>query len=357
MAALQRLPAETALSDELELLKNHDKGDKPEGWQLSPSSVRDFILGTELDGQKIAKKIFGNDDVVEKAIVTLIGQRGLLLVGEPGTAKSMLSELLAAAISGNSKITVQGSAGIVEENIRYSWNYAMLLKHGPSLDALIPGPLYEGMNKGQLMRFEEITRCPTEIQDNLIPVMSDKILHVPELKDENDSYILAKAGFNIIATANLKDRGVNEMSSALKRRFNFITMQALRDIHAQSELIKNEVNKQLQASKINITINQDIAEVLATAFHELREGAVEGSVIDKPKTVMSMAEAISVAYSAAIQCHYFNQSEVSPSDLASHMLGTVIKDDEEDAVRFNAYLRLVAHKRKDDRWQNFSQAR
>jgi MoxR-like ATPase len=169
--SVQRQPYETCHSDELKLLQLSDNAPKPEGWQLSPEAVKHFILGTKIKNKTISRKIWGNDDVVEKAIVTLIGQRGLLLAGEPGTAKSMLSELLAAAISGNSKQTVQGSAGIIEENIRYSWNYALLLKSGPTPEAMVPGPMFEAMKSGTIMRFEEITRCPTEVQDNLIPIM------------------------------------------------------------------------------------------------------------------------------------------------------------------------------------------
>ena len=193
----QRLPAEQLYRNELNALRKQDEAPKPQGWQLSPQAVRTFILGSQnkkVSGQVINRKIFGNDIAVERAIVTLAGQRGLMLVGEPGTAKSLLSELLSAAISGCSTHTVQGSAGTVEENIRYSWNYALLLRDGPSQEALVAGPLYTTMAQGQLMRFEEITRCPIEIQDSLIPVLSDRILHIPELQDENN-LILSQTRF------------------------------------------------------------------------------------------------------------------------------------------------------------------
>lgn len=353
----QRLPAEAHYNDELTRLADCDSSPRPEGWRLSPQAVRRFILGGScegLQGAEIERKIFGNDDVVEKAIVTLIGQRGLMLVGEPGTAKSLLSELLAAAICGDSTCTVQGSGGLVEESIRYSWNYALLLKSGPGREALIAGPLHIAMSEGRLMRFEEITRCPTEVQDNLIPVLSDRILHVPEINESSHRYLLSRPGFNIIATANLKDRGVNEISSALKRRFNFETMRPLDRLHDQTKLLMREVDRQLKQNSINLTLERQVAELLGTAFRELRNGSVEGTAIDRPSTILSTAEAINVAYSAAVQCHYFGEDRVRPQHLSRYLVGTVIKDDDDDIRRFHEYLRVVKRKRSDDPlWQDF----
>ena len=62
-----------------------------------------------------------------------------MLVGEPGTAKTMLSELLAAAVSGVSTNTVQGTAGTTEDMIKYGWNYALLLANGPTRQLLAVG--------------------------------------------------------------------------------------------------------------------------------------------------------------------------------------------------------------------------
>jgi MoxR-like ATPase len=123
-----------------------------------------------------------------------------MLVGEPGTAKSMLAELLAAAVSGRSTLVVQGSAGTTEDHVRYGWNYALLLAEGPSERSLTPSPVLEAMRSGRIVRVEEITRCPPEIQDTLISIMSEKVIAIPELRDS----VLATAGFNVIATANLR---------------------------------------------------------------------------------------------------------------------------------------------------------
>lgn len=353
----QRLPAEQAYAAELRRLAQADEGQRPPGWHLSPSMVRTFILGSDgrvIGGETVGRKIFGNDDVVERAIVTLIGQRGLMLVGEPGTAKSLLSELLAAAICGDSTLTVQGSAGVVEEQIRYSWNYALLLRSGPGPEALVPGPLHRAMNRGALLRFEEITRCPTEVQDNLVPILSERLLHVPEMREGADACLLAQPGFNVIATANLRDRGVNDMSSALKRRFNFETMRPLARLAEQKELLLREVNRQLGEQGVVTALGEDVAALLATAFQELRTGSVLGTAVESPSTVLSTAEAIAVAFSATVQCHYFGQTELRPRDLSRYMLGTVIKDDEQDGRRFRDYLRVVRRLRDDAQWQDFA---
>lgn len=354
--AAQRLPAEMAHAQELAALQAADQGPRPDGWRLSPRSVRRFILGgAEPDGggPAIARKIHGNDALVERAIVTLAGQRGLMLVGEPGTAKSLLSELLAAAISGDSKLTVQGGAGVVEEQIRYGWNYALLLRDGPGPEALVPGPLHRAMGEGRLLRFEEITRCSTEVQDCMVPVLSDRLLQIPELKHEQP-WLLARPGFNVIATANLRDRGVNEMSAALKRRFNFETMRPLEGVAAQAALIGQEVGRALAQQRIGTTVAPDVLALLATAFQELRSGSVEGTAVERPGTVLSTAEAIDVAFNAACQCWYFGQEQVGPAHLARHLLGTVIKDDDEDRRRFAEYLRVVARQRAGQpAWQDF----
>ena len=354
--AAQRLPAEMAHAQELAALQAVDQGPRPDGWRLSPRSVRRFILGgAEPDGggPAIARKIHGNDALVERAIVTLAGQRGLMLVGEPGTAKSLLSELLAAAISGDSKLTVQGGAGVVEEQIRYGWNYALLLRDGPGPEALVPGPLHRAMGEGRLLRFEEITRCSTEVQDCMVPVLSERLLQIPELKHEQP-WLLARPGFNVIATANLRDRGVNEMSAALKRRFNFETMRPLEGVAAQAALIGQEVDRALAQQRIGTTVAPDVLALLATAFQELRSGSVEGTAVERPGTVLSTAEAIDVAFNAACQCWYFGQEQVGPAHLARHLLGTVIKDDDEDRRRFAEYLRVVARQRAGQpQWQDF----
>ena len=115
---------------------------------------------------------------------------------------------------------MQGTAGTPEEAIRYGWNYARLLAEGPSADALVPGPVMTAMRTGTIARVEELTRIPADVQDTFITILSEKTLPIPELGDE----VQAVKGFNVIATANNRDRGVNELSSALRRRFNTVVL-------------------------------------------------------------------------------------------------------------------------------------
>lgn len=327
-------PVEIRYREELEALKNTDEGKKPENWQMSPKAVRTFILGSQRpivhEGKEyiIGKKYFGNDALVERCIVTLAGNRGLMLVGEPGTAKTMLSELLSAAISGVSTNTIQGTAGTTEDMIKYSWNYALLLAKGPGREALVPSPLYVGMEKGILTRFEEITRTPAEIQDSLISVLSDKVLNVPELGD--NGFLFAKPGFNVIGTANTRDKGVNEMSSALKRRFNFETVMPVREAAMEKRIIINEVNKLAQENHIDVRADENVAEILASTYHELREGVSSyGHRIDKPSAVMSTAEAVSVYYQAMITGYYYGDGTLSMDSLVQNLVGAVAKENME----------------------------
>jgi len=353
-----RPPAEQTFRDQLRMLTENDTAPRPPGWLLSPRAVKTFICGD--DKQAIPRKFYGDDTLVERAIVGLASNRGLILVGEPGTAKSMLSELLAAAISGDSTNTVQGSAGVSEDQIKYSWNYALLLAEGPTQRALTPSALYTSMRAGKLARFEEITRCAPEVQDALIGILSEKMLIVPELSGD-DRVVMAQSGFNIIATANTRDRGVNEMSSALKRRFNFETVHPIRDLNMEVTLVERESNRLLHDAGSPVKADRNVIELLVTVFHDLREGATsEGIQVEKAAAVMSTAEAVSVAMSAGIDAHYFGNNVLTPDFVCKHLASSVIKDTPEDAKKLKHYFDVVVGKRGKDRgglWSEFAKAR
>lgn len=358
-------PVEVRYREELEALQALDRERRPLNWKLSPKAVRTFILGSRepllWNGREITirKKYLGNDALVERCIITLAGSRGLMLVGEPGTAKTMLSELLSAAISGTSMNTIQGTAGTTEDMIKYSWNYALLLAKGPSREALVPSPLYIGMEQGILTRFEEITRTPAEIQDSLISVLSDKVLNVPELGEEG--ILFAKAGFNVIGTANTRDKGVNEMSSALKRRFNFETVMPVRDVTLEKQIILNEAAELARENQIEMALDEDVAEILASTYHELREGVSSmGHRIDKPSAVMSTAEAVSVYYQTMLAAYYYGDSRMDMGCLVQNLTGAVQKENRDDLEKLRSYFQTVIRDKggkEGGLWSSYYEAR
>lgn len=371
MNATLRPPAESVHAAELHALAANDRGARPPGWKLSPRTVRTFVLGSdgkalahEWNGAKtstvISEKFYGDDPLIDRCIVTLAGNRGLMLVGEPGTAKSMLSELLAAAISGASTNTIQGTAGTTEDQIKYSWNFALLLAEGPSTRALVPSPLYRGLREGTLVRFEEITRCAPEVQDALVSVLSDKVMLVPELSGSDDGVLFARKGFNVIATANLRDRGVHEMSSALKRRFNFETVSPIADKRLEAKLVKEQADRLLSEAEAGAKIGVDVIELLVETFHDLREGRTEeGVVIERPSAVMSTAEAVSVAFSAALDAAYLGNGTAGSEHVVRHLVGTVLKDNPDDAKKLRHYFDVVVKSRasRSKQWDAYYKAR
>ena len=357
-------PVETLYRVELEALIQWDANNlKPENWLMSPKAVRMFILGSKkekvgLSKIEITQKYYGDDALVERCIITLASNRGLMLVGEPGTAKTMLSELLSAAISKSSVNTVQGTAGTTDDNIKYSWNYALLLAKGANRESLVPAPLYIGMEQGIVTRFEEITRCPSEVQDTLISVMSDKVMSIPELGSEG--FLFAKPGFNIIGTANTRDRGVNEMSSALKRRFNFETVFPINNVSLECKIIEEQCASMLQDCSAHL-LNQDIINLIATTFHELREGiSADGTKIDQPSAVMSTAEAVSVYYQTALTGYYYENGRVSVDQLVQNLVGAVVKENRDDVAKLKSYFNTIVKnksKKMGGIWNSFYEAR
>lgn len=348
----QRPPAETLYADELAQLAKSDSGPVPPGWKLSMKAAIHFIAG----GSGIRRKIVCAPSLLERALVTLASNRALLLVGEPGTAKSLLSELLAAAVCGTSTLTIQGSAATTEDQIKYGWNYALLLNDGPSHRALVPSPLLRAMRQGQLVRFEEITRCPPEVQDGLLSILSERLLMVPELAEDNA--VFAAPGFNLIATANTRDRGVNDMSAALKRRFAFETVFPIADYDEELALVRSEVARLLAQDQLAVKPSDDVLEVLVTTFRELRTGLdKEGNAAERLSTVVSTAEAVSVAHAVTLRGHYLRGDTGQAGDIVEALAGAAAKDNADDLKKIRRYIEQRASRRKGEHWQAFHAAR
>ena len=347
---VQRLTAEQLFQEEIDALIKAEKNPIPTGWKMSPKSVLTYICGGIVGKKTIVPKYIGNKRLVEIAISTLVTDRALLLIGEPGTAKSWLSEHLTAAINGNSTRVIQGTAGTTEEQIRYSWNYAMLIAEGPTKEALIPSPIYRAMEDGAIARVEEISRCASEVQDALISLLSEKRLSVPELNLE----IPAKKGFSIIATANTRDKGVNEMSAALKRRFNIVVLPSPNSLEAEIDIVRTRVEQLASNLDLNAKLPEDeVIEKVCTVFRELRQGlTLDGKQKIKTTTnVLSTAEAISLLANSMALAGSFGDGEISDYDLAAGLQGAIVKEDSKDGQIWTEYLENIMKKRGSE-WLN-----
>jgi MoxR-like ATPase len=333
--------AEHAYASEIEALITHDKHDKPSGWQMSPWCVMSYILGTSLpDGNLITPKYIGDKKLIEIAIATLLSDRALLLIGIPGTAKTWLSEHLAAAICGDSTMLVQGTSGTSEDALRYGWNYAHLIAHGPSKEAMVPSPVMKAMSTGKLARIEELTRIPTEVQDALITILSEKTLPISELNDE----LQGIEGFNVIATANDQDKGIHPISSALQRRFNTIVMPLPDKLEDEVRIVHQRVQQMEQMLKINLQqLKEKMSEKLVVVFRELRNGiSVDGKQkIKATKSALSPAEAISILHHARLQHHYFSDTDFGPGHVASALIQTIIKNDPDEKITLQEYTETI----------------
>ncbi|WP_436762464.1 ATP-binding protein [Streptosporangium sp. V21-05] len=350
MTTVLRAHAEDQYAEELAILAKGDDRTRPPGWKLSPWAVTAYILG---DGDQITPKYIGPRRVVEVAVATLATDRALLLLGVPGTAKTWLSEHLAAAISGDSTLLVQGTAGTAEEAVRYGWNYARLLAEGPSMEALTPSPVMRAMAEGRLARVEELTRMPSDVQDALITVLSEKTLPIPELNRE----IQATRGFNIIATANDRDRGVNDLSSALRRRFNTVVLPVPATAEEEVDIVSRRVGQLGRSLELPETLTglEEIRRVV-TVFRELRAGVTEDgrTKVKSPSGTLSTAEAISVLTNGIALAAHFGDGVLRPSDVAAGIVGAVIQDPVSDRVVWREYLETVVRERQD--WRDFYRA-
>ncbi len=354
MKEVIRQHAEQEFEVELAALAAQDSYPKPPNWKLSPWAVLRYLMGGTLeDGTEISPKYIGNSRVIEIAVATLATDRGLLLVGVPGTAKTWVSEHLAAAISGDSTMLVQGTAGASEDALRYSWDYAQLLSKGPSLEAMIPSPIMRAMQAGQVARVEELTRISADVQDTLITLLSEKIIPIPEL----DTEVQAMKGFNVIATANNRDQGVNELSSALKRRFNTVILPLPATLEEEARIVQTRVTslgKSLEIPAEAPALKE--IERLVTIFRELRGGkTTDGKTkLKSPSSTLSTAEAISVVTNGLSLAAHFGDGALKAPDLAGGLVGAVVKDPGQDKVIFQEYLETIVKEREG--WKDLYRA-
>jgi MoxR-like ATPase len=212
------------------------------------------------------------------------------------------------------------------------------------------------MRSGGLLRFEEITRCVPDVQDALVSILSDKAIAVPELPDAN--MVWARPGFNVIATANTRDQGVNELSAALKRRFNYIHIPIVADAKTEVAIVQQRSAELLQRYRLPLEPPPKVVELITTVFREIREGrSAEGVSVKQPSTTLSTAEAIGVAVESTLRAAFFGQKKVGGGDIARNIVGSVVKEDLGDLAVLKEYATLVAKKRggRGSEWDAFYQ--
>ncbi len=345
-SAALRAHAEDQFAEELTMLQSVDTKPRPAHWKMSPWAVVTYLMGGRLDnGATIEPKYVGNPRLMEIAVATLASDRALLLLGVPGTAKSWVSEHLSAAISGDSTLLVQGTAGTAEEAMRYGWNYARLLSEGPSFGALVASPVMRGMAEGRIVRIEELTRMPADVQDTLITVLSEKTLPIPELNSE----VQAQRGFNVIATANDRDKGVNDLSAALRRRFNTVVLPVPDTAEDEIAIVSQRVASLGASLQIpgELAALDEIRRVV-TIFRELRSGLTEDArtKVKSPSGTLSTAEAISVVTNGLLLAAHFGDGSLGAHDIAAGITGSVVKDPVQDRTIWQEYLETVVRERK-----------
>lgn len=353
-APVLRLHAEDAYAAELTALAAADDRPRPPGWHLSPWAVTTYLVGGTLpDGTEVSAKYLGSRRLMEIAVASLATDRALLLLGVPGTAKTWVGEHLAAAVSGDSTLVVQGTAGTPEEQLRYGWNYARLLAEGPSAEALVPSPVLRAMQRGSLVRIEELTRIPADVQDALISILSEKTLPVPELHTE----VQARRGFNVIATANDRDKGVNDLSSALRRRFNTVVLPLPDTLEQEVEIVRTRV----AAVGRSLELPPELAELaqierVVTVFRELRGGTTldRRTTVKSPSATLSTAEAISVVTNGTALAAHFGDGVLRAEDVAASLVGAVVKDPVQDRLVWQEYLETVVRDRAG--WEDLYRA-
>ncbi|GAB3962861.1 AAA family ATPase [Spirosoma harenae] len=349
-----RQHAEQQFAEELTELAKQDSAQRPPNWLLSPNAVVTYLVGGTLkNGFIVSPKYIGSRRLMEIAVATLTTDRALLLYGLPGTAKSWVAEHLAAAISGTSTLLIQGTAGTSEEAIRYGWNYARLLAEGPSGRALVTTPMMTAMQSGKIARIEELTRISADVQDTLITILSEKVLPIPELNTE----VQAVKGFNVIATANNRDKGVNELSGALKRRFNTVILPVPSSMDEEVDIVQRRVASLARTLELPAEApSMHELRRIVSIFRELRLGLTNDgkTKLKTPSGTMSTAEAISVVNSGLALAAHFGDGQLRADDVAAGLVGAIVKDPVQDKVVWNEYLETVLKTRED--WRDMYRA-
>jgi Mg-chelatase subunit ChlI len=212
------------------------------------------------------------------------------------------------------------------------------------------------MERGEIGRIEELTRCTSDVQDALISILSEKYINIPELK--SDGVVFAKPGFNIIATANSRDRGVNDLSTALKRRFNFVTIPTVTNKKAEKEIVIFRTRELLDRNHFKVDVPPALLDILLQTFSDLREAAAAATSEDgKLESSLSTAEQIGVLEDAVLHGQFFGDSSLKAATLASSLVGTLVRRIPEDVSALSKAWHSVIDKHAKEQkgaWEEFA---
>ena len=341
-------------AEELAELAKADNRQRPPNWKLSPWAVRTYLLGGTLhNGFVVTPKYIGNRRADRDRRRDAGDRPRAAAVWRAGDGKIWVASTWRRRSAASLTLLVQGTAGTDEAAIRYGWNYARLLAEGPSHAALVVSPMMRAMREGKIARIEELTRIPAEVQDALITILSEKTLPIPELNTE----VQASKGFNVIATANNRDKGVNELSSALLRRFNTVVLPLPETMDEEVEIVERRVARlgralELPAEKPAL---EEIRRIV-TIFRELRGGVTaDGKTkLKSPSGTLSTAEAISVMTSGLAMAAYYGDGALQAGDMAAGLIGAIVKDPVQDRIVWLEYLQTVVKER--DGWKDLYRA-
>jgi hypothetical protein len=150
---------------------------------------------------------------------------------------------------------------------------------------------------------------------------------------------------------------VNELSSALKRRFNTVILPVPATLEEESRIVQLRVAALGRALELPIEppALEEIRRVV-TIFRELRSGTTEDGKarLKSPSGTLSPAEAISVITSGQALAAHFGDGQLSASDVAGGLVGAVVQDPVRDSVAFKEYLETVVRER--DGWRDLYRA-
>ena len=193
--------------------------------------------------------------------------------------------------------------------------------------ALVPSPVMRAMRDGKIARVEELTRIPSDVQDALITILSEKTLPIPELDDE----VQARPGLQRHRHRQQpRPRRQRALVSALRRRFNTVVLplpataerggRDRRRAASPSSAARSSCRPSRRRWRRSAASSRSSA---SCAPGVTEDGKTK---LKSPSGTLSTAEAISVVTSGLALAAHFGDGALRPADVAAGLIGAVVKD-------------------------------